>query len=292
MRSLALRQSARRYLVPLLVGALPFVLGHVTDHLIARFHLPIAVVVVEDSVFALLTAGIVYVFYQRFEIVSERLRTFTSEVGHQLRTPLSIMRTVGELGLQRPLSAAQYQDILASMLEEVDGVSRLTDDLLLIARMDSGQIHLARTRLRVSELVQEVAGVLEVLAQEKSQALSIDAVDDALVKADRTMLRQAFMNLLDNAIKYTPEGGVVAVRSRRPLHGQVEIVVSDNGPGLHPEDAEQVFQRFFRSAPDHSGTGLGLSISKSIVEAHGGKIVCDSMLGQGCSFTVQHPTCD
>jgi signal transduction histidine kinase len=279
----------RRYLMPLAVGAAIFAADHVIDGFLERLHLPLGVSGSDDVFLALLVAGIVYVLQQRFEIASAQMQNFASDVAHQLRTPLAIQQSVGELGLHRRMSADQYQDTIESMLQETDRLTRLVDALLLIAQMDSGEVRLAFTRIRISGFVREVATELEVLAQDKFQKFSIDAGDDALVEVDQAMFRQVLMNLLSNAIKYTPEGGAIAVKTHRLSTQRMEIIVSDNGPGIHPEERDRVFERFYRSVTNQKGTGLGLAISKWIVEAHKGTIFCDGVLGEGCRFTVSLP---
>jgi signal transduction histidine kinase len=285
------RQKAliRRFGTPLGVGVGIFGADHLIDLVVDRLHLSEGVSIAEDVLLALLVAGIVYVLQQRFELASAQLKHFASDIAHQLRTPLAIQRSVGELGLQRSMSTVQYQDTLESMLEETHNLIRLVEALLLIAQMDSGQIRLARTRIQLSDLVLEVTGELDVLVQEKSQTLTIDASDDTLVEVDRAMLRQALINILGNAIKYTPNGGVIAVTTRASSFDCVEITVSDNGPGIDLEDQDRVFERFYRACSDRDGTGLGLAVSKWIVEAHNGKISCKSRVGEGSQFTVRIP---
>jgi len=280
----------RRYGVPFAFGLAMFAVDHMVEVLVQRLHLASGVGVAEDALLALVVACVIYVLRQRFEMASAQLRHFASDVAHQLRTPLSIQQSVGELALQRSMSAAQYQDTLESMLEETNNLIRLVEALLLIAKMDSGQLHLARTRLQISDLVLEVTGELEVLAQEKSQTLTVDASEDAFVDADRGMLRQVLMNLLINAIKYTPEGGAISVLTHTSANRDVEITVSDNGPGINPDDQDRVFERFYRVCSDREGIGLGLALTKWIVEAHRGKISCKSIVGQGSQFTVRIPT--
>jgi len=203
----------RRYVMPLAVGGGVFVADHMLDAFMASLHVGGAVSWLEDICLASVVVGVVYVLELRFEIASAQLRSFALDVAHQLLTPLAIQRSVVELGLQRVLSPAQYQDTLDSILEETEHLTRLVDSLLLIARMDSGRVRLAPTKINISEFVREVASDLEVLAQEKAQVFSVDANEDALVEVDRAMFRQVLMNLLSNAIKYTPEGGAIAVHT-------------------------------------------------------------------------------
>lgn len=279
----------RSCMLPFAVGAGIFAADYAIDILVERLHLPQGVSIAEDALLAFLVASVVYVLQQRFELASAQRKNFASEVAHQLRTPLTIQRTIGEVALQRSMSKAEYRDTLDSMMGETHNLIRLVEALLLISRMDSGQIHLVRTRLQIADFVRDVANDLDVLAQDKLQVLTIDSDDEALVEADPALLRQVVMNLLSNAIKYTPEGGTISVLTRTLPTNIVEIAVSDNGPGISPHDQERIFERFYRSGGEGDGTGLGLSISKWIVEAHKGKIYCKSGMGEGCRFTVHIP---
>lgn len=279
----------RSYMLPLAVGAAIFAADHTLDSVVERLHLSQGVSVAEDILLALLVASIVYVLQQRFELASAQLKNFASEVAHQLRTPLTIQRTIGEVALQRTMTKVEYRETLDSMMGETHNLIRLVEALLLISRMDSGQIHLVRTRFPIADFVRDVANELDVLAQDKLQLLTVDTNDDAFVEADPAMLRQVLMNLLSNAIKYTPEGGRISILTRTLPANIVEIAVSDNGPGIHPNDQERIFERFYRSGGEGDGTGLGLSISKWIVEAHKGRIYCKSSTGEGCRFTVHIP---
>ena len=230
----------------------------------------------------------------RLEVDFQKLRRFTSDVSHELRTPLASMRSVGEVGLQRHHSDAEYKDIIGSMLEEVTRLTSMIDTLLTIAHADSGSIELNRTVFPIRELVEESVGVVGVLAEEKKQTISV-AGDSALaVFADRGFLRMAIINLLDNAVKYSPPGGAIHVKLE-PSHdeGSVNLEIADEGPGIPISETERVFDRFYRldegRTREEGGAGLGLAIAKWSVEAHGGEILLDSELGKGAAFTIRLP---
>ncbi|MFB3813823.1 MAG: sensor histidine kinase [Terriglobales bacterium] len=234
-------------------------------------------------------AVVINTLLQRIETSFNQLQRFTSDVSHELRTPLAVLRNVGEVGLQRPKAPSQYEEIIGSMLEEVNRLTRLVESLLTIARMDAGQVSLRSIELDVATLLRNCVGLLEVLAQEKGQNLSLEAAEGLLVKSDEVMLRQALLNILHNAIKYTQEGGAIEVRARGAEPNAVEITIADDGPGIPAEGRARIFERFYRAFADQTGSGLGLPIAKWIVEAHGGQLVCGASASGGCCFTIRLP---
>lgn len=229
----------------------------------------------------------------RLERSFGQLRRFTSDAAHELRTPLTAIRSVGEVGLQKDADRTYYREVIASMLEETGRLGRLVDGLLLVARADSGQVQLERTDLSALELARETAALLDVLAEEKGQTISIQGSDAARLHADRTILRQVLVNLLDNAIKYSPQGGRIAVRVRRAGTNTTAIEIEDTGPGISPEYREKVFDRFYRTdearSRDTGGVGLGLAIAKWGAEVHGGHLELDPRSGDGCVFRLLLP---
>jgi len=229
----------------------------------------------------------------RLERSFEQLRRFTSDASHELRTPLTAIRSVGEVGLRRQGSAEHYREVIGSMLEEAGRLTHLVESLLAIARADSGQIRLAPVGLAVLPFVREVAAVLEVLAEEKGQHLAVEGDDAARVEADPGILRQILINLLDNAIKYSPRAGTISVRVlATPGRGAV-IEVHDCGPGIPAEHRDRVFDRFYRvdegRSRDAGGAGLGLAIAKWGAEAHGGHLELACPEEGGCVFRLSLP---
>ena len=228
----------------------------------------------------------------RLEYSFERLRRFTADVSHELRTPLTAIRSVGEVGLQRDAAAHDYRETIGSMLEEANRLTSLVENLLTISRADAGHIHLERAPLALMDLARDAGGLLEVLADEKGQRLTVEGDRAAVVSGDRLILRHAVMNLIDNAIKYSPVGGTVSVRVERSGDRCVLDVV-DTGPGIPPEHRDKVFDRFYRvdkaRSRDAGGSGLGLSIARWAVEAHGGGIELLSEIGKGCTFRITLP---
>ena len=229
----------------------------------------------------------------RLEQSFEQLRRFTSDASHELRTPLAAMRSVGEVGLQKGGSREHYRDTIGSMLEEVNRLTRLVDTLLTISRADAGAIQFNPSVFSVLELAREAAALLEVLMEEKSLKLTITGDESAAVKGDRLFLRQSLVNIIHNAVKYSPVRGTISVHVRFDGAGRVIVEIADNGPGIPLEHITNVFDRFYRvdksRTRNDGGAGLGLSIANWAVQAHGGEIGLDSPPGAGCTFKICLP---
>ena len=214
-----------------------------------------------------------------------QLRQFTSDASHELRTPLAAIRSIGEVGLDRDGTQQEYQELVGSMLEEVNRLTRLVDDLLMISRGDSGAIQLHYSEVAVLSLARETVTLLEPLAEEKEQRLVLAGDAEATVNADPVFLRQALINVLHNAIKYSPPRATTSVRVEREKPHSVTISVHDAGPGIAPEHATRIFDRFYRVDPGRSreagGFGLGLAIAQWAIQAHKGAISVSSVRGEG-----------
>ena len=224
----------------------------------------------------------------RLEQSFEQMRRFTADVSHQLRTPLTAIRSVGEVGLRAGRrDEASYRAVIGSMLEETDRLSVLVDRLLSLSRAETHQSTLTPDSVSLVELAEDVVGHLGVLAEEKGQSLSVDATGRPTAVIDRVVLRQALINLVDNAIKFTPSGGQVSVRVTSD-DGTAVVDVTDTGPGIPSEARERIFDRFFRGDElAASGTGLGLSIAKGAVEANGGQLTLERSDAQGTTFRIR-----
>jgi heavy metal sensor kinase len=228
----------------------------------------------------------------RLERSFAEVRRFTADASHELRTPLAALRTEVEVALGKPLGLDDHRQLLGNLLEELGRLSRLTDQLLALSRRDAGVEHFDPATVGLHALVASVVDALRPLAEVKRVGLRLDAEGPVQVTGDEGQLRQVFINLLDNALKYTPEGGVVTVRVGPRGQGGT-VVVEDTGIGIAPEHLPHVFDRFYRVDKARSraegGTGLGLSIARSIVTAHGGTIELASAPGQGTTCTVTLP---
>jgi heavy metal sensor kinase len=229
----------------------------------------------------------------RLQAAFDQLRRFTADASHELRTPLTAIRSVGEVALQDQRSPAEYRDVIGSMLEEVDRLTRLADSLLTLSRADAGNVQLQCEDIAILRLAKEASSTVEVLAEEKRQQIDIAGDANLFVSVDRLILRQAIVNLLDNAIKYSPPGSQIRVRVQGGGDKQVFLDVIDQGPGIPSEHQPYVFDRFFRvdkaRTREWGGAGLGLSITRWAVEAHGGDITLKSEEGHGTTFRVSLP---
>ena len=230
--------------------------------------------------------------FARLEGSFGQLKRFTADVSHELRTPLTALRTVGEVALRGRHDAEGYREVIGSMLEEVDRLTRLTDELLTLARADAGEAKLRLEPVDLGALARDVAGHLSVLAEEKEQKLELD-VAPLNVQADRTVLRQALVNLAVNAIKYAPEHTRIRLATGR-RGGAAVLEVADEGPGIPPEHRERLFERFYRVDKSRSremgGTGLGLALVKWAAEAHGGRVELETEVGRGSTFRIVLPS--
>jgi len=229
----------------------------------------------------------------RLQGAFEQLRRFTADASHELRTPLTAIRSVGEVALQAPKNPAEYRDVIGSMLEEVDRLTRLVESLLVLSRADAGHVQLHRADSSLLSVAEEAASTLEVLAEEKRQKIDVEGSRDLVVSADRLILRQATVNLLDNAIKYSPAESSIVLRVYRGEGKTAILEVIDEGPGIPAEHQPYVFDRFYRvdkaRTRDWGGAGLGLSIARWAVEAHGGQISLLHHNGKGTTFRVILP---
>jgi heavy metal sensor kinase len=225
----------------------------------------------------------------RLEASFDQMRRFTTDVSHELRTPLTAIRSVGEVGLRGHRDEAAYRGIIGSMLEEVDRLASLVDRLLTLSRAETGQARLSRDAVDLSALAEDVVSHLAVLAEEKRQTLSVDRKASPVVSADRLVLRQALINLVDNAIKFTPTSGHVRIRiDETPQDALVEVI--DSGPGISSEARERIFDRFYRAHDANgSGSGLGLSLAKGAVEALGGHLTLTTTGATGTAFRISIP---
>lgn len=228
----------------------------------------------------------------RLERSFDQLRRFTADASHELRTPLTAIRSVGEVSLKMPGDVNYYRDTIGSMLEETNRLAQLVDSLLTMARADAGRVQLHRVKVNLFDLANETVGLLEVLAEEKEQTIEIDGNRSLAVLADRTILSQALVNVVHNAVKYSPEHGDIRLRIRETEQDAI-VEVEDSGPGIAPEHRGRVFERFYRVDKSRTraegGTGLGLSIAEWAVSAHSGKIEVQSEPGSGSIFRICLP---
>lgn len=226
----------------------------------------------------------------RLEGSFQRLHAFTANVSHELRTPLTAIRSVGESALERQHNTGSCREAIGSMLEEVDRITRLVDCLLSLARAEDGRARLPREKVDLAATAEAALDLVRILAEEKRQSLSLTAVVRPLALGDPATVSQALIDLLDNAIRYTPAGGRIEVRVDCTPDGSPTLTVEDNGPGIRPEDRERIFHRFYQAESESResacGSGLGLAIARAAVEANGGRLEYEEAAAGGSRFRI------
>jgi signal transduction histidine kinase len=226
----------------------------------------------------------------RLEAAFAHEHQFSVDVSHELRTPLSLLKAQLSLALRRPRSVEDLTAMMKDMEIDVDRMTRLVDGMLSLMRTQSTQVNLLP--LDLSDVLDGLVSQLQPVAAGKQIALSLQAPPHALTLGDRDNLVRLFLNLLDNALKYTHEGQIQVCVT--PLAADWQIEISDTGIGIAPEDVPKLFTRFYRAdspdARETNGVGLGLSIVEAIIYQHSGRIAVQSQLGRGSTFTVYLPT--
>lgn len=228
----------------------------------------------------------------RLENSFGQIRQFTADASHELRTPLTILTGEIELALRSRKRPEEYQDVLSSALQEVLRLSRVVEYLLLLSRADMGQIHLEKEPINLSEMLADLADAATVLGAPKNIYITYRHTEDLVIEGDQAKIYQIFLNLVDNAVKYTPEGGLISLTIHRDGRF-AEVRVRDTGIGISAEHQKKIFDRFYRvdraRSRELGGAGLGLSIVQWKVEVHGGEINVESEPGQGSTFIVRLP---
>ncbi|MGH7664769.1 MAG: sensor histidine kinase [Gemmatimonadaceae bacterium] len=230
----------------------------------------------------------------RLETSFSGLRRFTADASHELKTPLTVLRADVERAMMSSGSSTDQFVALEEALQETARMSDLVDSLLTLARADEGRFDLHREPVALDPLVREVFETASILGEDAGLTVELPVADSATVMGERPRLRQLLLNLVTNAIKYTPRGGRVELTLAR-RDREVSFVVHDTGVGISAADLPHVFERFFRAdrarsrSTERGGFGLGLAISQWIVQAHGGHLTVTSRLGRGSTFTVTLP---
>lgn len=226
----------------------------------------------------------------RLDATFKSQQQFIADASHDLRTPLTVL----QMELELLMLSGRHEDRTRAALErsliEIERLTTLADDLLFLARADAGQLRSEPVRFRIDELVVECIGQIRAIAERKNIAMHFDVDEPVEIRADETMVRRMIINLLDNAMKYSPEASTVTV-GLAVVDSRVRLSVSDQGPGIPAESLPLIFQRFHRadSSRTSAGSGLGLAIVKTIVDEHHGSIGVESTPGRGSTFTVMLP---
>ncbi len=224
----------------------------------------------------------------------DRQRAFVADASHELRTPLTLVRGNAEMLAMSPTAKLSGEDreYLEGIVRESEHIERLVADLATLARMDEGRLQLHMEPLDLTDLVQESGKDARLLASQRRLDIDVKTDGPLVVLGDAARLRQLLVALLDNAVRYTPDGGRILIETRRG-DSHAEVRVSDTGPGIAPEHLARIFERFYRADPSRSrakgGTGLGLAIARGIAEAHGGTLDAESEPGRGSTFIVTLP---
>jgi len=221
----------------------------------------------------------------------EFMRRFMADAAHELRTPITILRTRAEVALQQPREAADYVSALQGIEAEARRLGGIVDSLLVLARADAGERQIEKTRIFLDDIAIDAAGAAQVVARQKNVDVTVDLFEEAPVDGDPILIRQLIMIVLDNAVKFTDAGGQVHVRVSM-LQGAPTFAVEDTGIGIKQEELSRVFQRFFRGETARSrtdGAGLGLSIASWIAREHGADITLSSEPGKGTNVILTFP---
>jgi signal transduction histidine kinase len=231
----------------------------------------------------------------RLEQSFSSLRRFTADASHELKTPLMVLRAGVERGLTHPQTPRDVMEGLDETLDQINQMTEMVDDLLTLARADEGRAPLALEETDLRELVADVSETAGMLGEDGRLSVTTQMPDGPVrLAVDRHRIRELLLNLVTNAIKYTPPGGTVGL-TLGSGDDHATLVVSDSGIGIAPGDLPHIFDRFWRADParsrtgDRPGVGLGLAITKWIAEAHGGSITVQSRPGRGSVFTVRLP---
>ena len=224
----------------------------------------------------------------------EKQRQFAADASHELRTPLAVVMSSADLLLSDPTITSPFLiQIIEDVKSEVKKMTKLVSDLLIVARSDNNALKMQWKKLNLGELLNQNVRIMRPLAQKKDIVLEAEDIVDITIDGDEQKLKQVILILVDNAIKYTPEGGKVVVRFDGVFEETAQFSVMDTGIGIAPEDLERVFERFFRvdkaRSREMGGNGLGLSIAHEMVRLHGGQIKVESVVDQGTKFTVNIP---
>ena len=224
----------------------------------------------------------------RIETLVAGVKEMSDNIAHDLKSPVTRIRGIAEVTLTTDPSLTSYENMAGSIIEECDRLLDLINTMLVISKTEAGVDRLNIEKLDMTEIVKDACNLFQSSAEDKDTELTCRLSEKLFVKGDKRMIQRMVANLLDNAIRYTPEQGAVHVSVLSLRQDQVSVMIKDTGIGITSEDLPHVFERFYRCEPSRSlaGTGLGLSLALAIAKAHGGNIDVRSTLGKGSTFTI------
>lgn len=226
---------------------------------------------------------------ERLQRSFETQRRFMAEASHELRTPVAVIQGEADVALSRPdRSPEEYRESIGIVQNAARGLTRIVQNLFLLARTDAGNYPMQHTRFYIDEVIAGCVREMRNIATAKGVTLTCEASSDAVIVADEDLIHRMLLNLIDNAVKFTPGGARVEVHAQR-TRGHVTIRIRDTGPGIAPEDQPHIFERFYRADRRHRGAGLGLPIARWIAEAHDGTVVLAHADATGSTFDVCLP---
>ncbi len=228
--------------------------------------------------------------FDNYQDAVERLRRFTGDASHQLRTPLAAMRSVGEVTLSQDRPPEEYRQAMAHMLDELRRMSRVTEQLLRLARLERTEVSASFAQVNISHIVNRAAELFEPLCDDKQVTLRIESIEGLQVLGHEDLLIEMLANLLENALRVTPTGGAILLRAEHTSNCEALITVADTGPGIAPDLSKRVFELFARvPGTRQTGAGLGLAIVAAIAKTHGGHAELNQALNSGAVFQVVLP---
>jgi two-component system phosphate regulon sensor histidine kinase PhoR len=223
-------------------------------------------------------------------------RDFVANISHELRTPVTSLHLLTDtLAQELATNPAHAVELVAKLRQQVDVLHQLTEEMMSLALIESGQMPIRLIKIRLAEVVKETLEILRAQADRKHLALDLQIDSTLCALADADGMRKVFNNLIHNAIKFTPPGGHIAIRAQ-PIGENIQVAIADTGIGIPARDLPRIFERFYKSdsartANGGRGTGLGLAIAKHIIEGHGGKLWAESIEGKGSTFYFALPAC-
>jgi heavy metal sensor kinase len=229
---------------------------------------------------------------ERLEVAFKRQRQFTADASHEMRTPLAVIEAESTLALEKERTVAEYRKSLELISREVDYMSEIIGKLLFLARSDAGKEPLKIEDVNLFELITQLGADMDVLAREKGLNFNLGTIENVTVQGDKVKLRQMLLNIISNAIKFTPKGGNISTTLIKQKDKAI-VTVTDTGIGIAPDHLPLIFERFYRvdkaRSRSEGGSGLGLAIANQIAQAHKGKIEAESEVGKGSTFRLILP---